>query len=147
MMPVSTLKNMMRHILLAGLMYGVAGVVHAQLDGQDVGGMSGQGSLAGPYPGERSAFDVSPPGKKGITFIEPGNPGTQQGMSISNHGRRTPAMGSPDATQQFTQPDMSIPDPAGLARTTKSQSPDAARQLVPPYGQAVPGQSPFMSGY
>jgi hypothetical protein len=143
MMPVSTLKKRMRHILLAGLLYGVTGVAHAQLGEQ--GGIGGMGERGSPAPGESRAFE--PPGKKGVTFIAPGSPDTQPDMSISNPGRRTPAMGSAPAAQQFIERDMSIPEPAGRAQTTKSQSPDAAQQFVPPYGAAVPGQSPFVGGY
>ena len=143
MRPIFTLKNRVRPILLAGLMCGMAGFVHAQLGEQrEVGGMGEQGS---PAPGESGAFDA--PGKKGVTFIEPGSPDTEQDMSISNPGRRTPAMGSTDAARHFIQGDMSMPDSAGRARATRSQSPDAAQQFVPPYGEAVPGQSPFVGGY
>ena len=133
MRSISTLKNIVRPILLAGLMCGMAGVVHAQLGGPgQVGGMGQQGAPAGEFPGQGSAIDQFPPPQGGVTTVEPGGPAPQQNI--------------PDKKTSPKKKDASkTPNPADQAPTTEPA--DAAKKPIPPLGPDVPGQSPGAGAY
>lgn len=115
---IFTLKNTARAFLLAGLIWGMPGVMHAQLGGAgQVGGMGEQGAPAGEFPGQGSAIGQFPPKQQGgITTVEP--------------GKKAPPQDSSNASRSGQPPDM---------------EPGAARGPIPPIGPITP-QNPAGSG-
>lgn len=128
---ISVLNNIVRPILLAGLLCGIAGVVHAQMGGPgQVGGMGQQGAPAGEFPGQGSAIGQFPPREEGVTTVEPGGPAPRQGIP----DKKT----SPKESSKTSNPTRQAPA-TGPA--------DAAQRPMPPLEPDVPGKPPASGGY
>lgn len=130
---ISVLNNIVRPILLAGLLCGIAGVVHAQMGGPgQVGGMGQQGAPAGEFPGQGSAIGQFPPREGGVTTVEPGGPAPRQGIPDKKaYSKGKDSSKSPKPTGQ--------PPAAGPA--------DAAQRPTPPLQPGIPGKPPASGGY
>ena len=130
---ISILNNIVRPIVLAGLVCSIAGVVHAQLGGPgQVGGMGQQGAPAGEFPGQGSAIGQFPPREGGVTTVEPGSPAPRQGIpDKKNSPKGKDSSKTPNPTSQAPA--------AGPA--------DAAQKPIPPLEPDVPGKPPASGGY
>ncbi len=80
---MSTLKNTIRSILLAGLMCGITGVVHTQTLGGpgQVGGMGQQGAPAGEFPSQPGSTAIRQQGNSTPQQAMPGQEGSAKNSS------------------------------------------------------------------